>query len=193
MRVERRYCIDGGNGKPAHPLPSLFFSLAIISLILIITITIHPAWADDEFGEGRGRGAAVALGWVSIGSGLLANVPFLLYVKVKKVSVSVLGGGHQITRGLAVQHPAILNFHMTMNLIGFAAGAAHGTFLLGGLDAISLSLAIVMTLLVASGLILRFSSGDTRNFTKILHSQIVLMAALIVLIGLHVLSMGGFD
>lgn len=193
MSVERRYRVNGGNGKPAHSLQALFFSLAIISLILIATITIHPAWADDDFGEGRGRGAAVALGWVSIGSGLLANVPFLLYVKVKKVSVSVLGGGHQITRGLAVQHPAVLNFHMTMNLIGFAAGAAHGVFLLGGLDAISLSLAIVMTVLVASGLVLRLSTRDTRSFTNILHGQIILTVALIVLISLHVISMSGFD
>ncbi|HEX7034051.1 MAG TPA: hypothetical protein VF172_13715 [Nitrososphaera sp.] len=166
----------------------------VIAIVAVLACSILPtgcAFADDDFGGGRG--SAVALGWVAIGAGLVANISLLLYVGVKRASVMTLGGGHEITRGLAVQHPVVVNFHMWMNLVGFAAGAAHGIVLLGGLDATSLSLAIVMTVLVVSGIALRFSSRNARLFAKMLHGQIVLSAILVILVVLHVLSMGGFD
>lgn len=167
-----------------------FLVIAIAAVLVSSFLPTRNAFADDDFG---GRGSAVALGWVAIGAGLVANIPFLLYVRVKRVSVTTLGGGHEITRGLAVQHPVVVNFHMWMNLVGFAAGAAHGIALLRGLDAISLSLAIVMTVLVVSGIALRFSSRNARLFAKLLHGQIVLSAILLLLVVLHVISMGGFD
>ncbi len=174
---------------PRHALLVIVVTAVLACSVVLPT---RSALADDDLG-GSGRGSAVTLGWVAIGAGLVANIPFLLYIRVKRVSVTTLGGGHEITRGLAVQHPVVVNFHMWMNLVGFAAGAAHGIVLLGGLDAISLSLAIIMTVMVVSGIALRFSSRNARVFAKVLHGQIVLSAMLVLLVVLHVLSMGGFD
>jgi type IV secretory pathway TrbD component len=141
------------------------------------------------FFQGGHGDAAAALGWVAIGAGLLGTVPFMLYVRVKKISVAMLRGGDTITRELALQHKPILNVHIALNLVGFAAGAAHGIALLQGLDVISLSLTVVMSITTASGIVLWFaSSRSTRLFTKILHTQIVMSALLAVLVVLHVLE-----
>jgi hypothetical protein len=45
----------------------------------------------------------------------------------------------------------IPNIHIALNLVGFAAGAAHGIALLEGLDIIFLSLTVVMTITTAKG------------------------------------------
>jgi hypothetical protein len=156
----------------------LFFALALLFVPV-------AAYAQRE----EGVSAAGSLGWVAIGAGLLANIPFMLYTRVKKMSVVELGGGDEITRDLALQHRPILNVHMALNLIGFAAGAAHGVALIRGLDAVSLSLAITMTFLTASGIVLRFSSRNARLFTKMVHTQLVLSGLLVALIALHVASM----
>ncbi|MEM2140280.1 MAG: hypothetical protein QXJ74_08435 [Nitrososphaera sp.] len=150
----------------------------------ILALLFAPAAAYADEG-----GAAASLGWVAIGAGALGTVPFMLYVRVKKLSVATLGGGDAITRDLSLQHRPILNAHIALNLIGFAAGAAHGVALIRGLDAISLSLAVVMTVLTASGIVLRFSSRNARVFAKVLHTQIAMSALLVVLIALHVLAM----
>lgn len=150
---------------------------------LVLLFVPAAAYADE------GGGAAATLGWVAIGAGALGTVPFMLYVRVKRLSVATLGGGDSITRDLALQHMPILNAHIALNLVGFAAGAMHGIALLRGLDAISLALAVVMTILTASGLVLRFSSRNIRIFSKVLHTQIIMSALLLVLITLHVLAM----
>lgn len=157
---------------------------AFFALALLLLVAPAAAFAD----EGKG-GVAASLGWVAIGAGALGTVPFMLYVRVKRISVATLGGGDAITRDLALQHAPILNVHMALNLVGFAAGAVHGIALLRGLDAVSLSLAVVMTVLTASGIILRFSSRNPRLFAKVLHTQIIMSTLLIVLIALHVLAM----
>jgi hypothetical protein len=94
----------------------------------------------------------------SIGAGVLADIPFIVYLKVKKSSVVMLGGGHETTRGLARQYSTVLNFRIIMNIVGFIAGMTHGILLIRGLDAISLSLAITMTVMMISGIVLRFST-----------------------------------
>ncbi len=181
--------------------------LLLLSLVIVSTVFLPPvltAWADaghiiSERGSGGARGTAKSLGWVAIGAGLMANVPFLAFVRVKKLSVVSLGGGHEITRGLAVRHPTMLNFHMAMNGIGFVAGITHGVLLIRGLDAISLALAITMTVLVASGAVLRFAPWKNggksylKNYTRVLHSQLMLSGLLVVLIILHLVSVGVLD
>jgi hypothetical protein len=176
----------------------------VIMLLLSATVYLYAptiVWAEGDDAsdgagfDGRNEGIDIAasLGWISIGAGVLANVPFILYIQVKRSSVVTLGGGHEITRGLAGQHQTVLNFHMVMNIIGFIAGMAHGILLIKGLDAISLSLAISMTVLVISGIVLRFATRSTKNFAKLVHGQVTLSVLLILLVFLHVASMRGFN
>ena len=62
------------------------------------------------------------LGLISISCGLIANVPFILYVRINKLSVKRLGGGDSLTRNLVLEHRQIINFHTALNLIGFFTG-----------------------------------------------------------------------
>lgn len=199
--------------KPLHPR-SLLGMVKVAALVaLSITLSnaallpaISSAWAEDgqdNSGRGNGsgngaRGVAKSLGWVAIGAGLIANVPFIAYVRVRKISVASLGGGHEITRGLATRHPTMLNLHMAINAVGFLAGIAHGILLIRGLDAISLALAITMTVLVASGIVLRFiplknGNGNTKNFARVFHTQLILSGLLVLLVILHLVSVGVFE
>ena len=81
-----------------------------------------------------------------------------------------------------------INFHIVLNLIGFFTGVVHGLLLLRGIDFISMSLAIVITTLTMSGVLLRFAKLRIMNqFNRIVHTNIILSALLIILIILHVL------
>ena len=130
---------------------------------------------------------AELLGWISISCGLIANVPFILYVRVKKLSVKRLGGGDSLTRNLALEHRPIINFHIVLNLIGFFTGIVHGLLLLRGIDFISISLAIVITTLTISGILLRFAILRIINqLNRIIHTHIILTTLLVILVILHV-------
>jgi hypothetical protein len=174
-------------------LASLTFFVLLSATITLILTPIHAWTEEDEEHEHRSSSFAGSLGWISIGVGVLANVPFVSYQKVKSRSVVVLGGGHEITRSLSGQYATILNFHMIMNIVGFIAGMAHGILLFRGLDAISLSLAITMTALMITGIVLRFSTKSPKNFAKWIHGQVALSALLVALVVLHVVTMTGFD
>ena len=153
--------------------------LAVASMSLIILP--HAAFAE-------GNSTARDIGWVSIGAGVLANVPFVVYNTVKKYSVVKLGGGHEITRGLVLQHSPLLAWHNGLNLAGFAAGAAHGIIFLQRLEPITLSLAVIMTALTASGIFLKITKSTNARFvSKLFHSQIILSGVLVILIMLHVM------
>lgn len=132
---------------------------------------------------------AELLGWISISSGLIANVPFILYVRVKKLSVKRLGGGDSLTRNLALEHRPIINFHTALNLIGFFTGIFHGILLVRGIDFISISLAIVITTLTVSGILIRFTKLRIVNqLNRIIHTHIILSTLLVILVILHVSS-----
>ena len=94
---------------------------------------------DDNNNRRLLHNNAELLGWISISSGLIANVPFILYVRVKKLSVKRLGGGDSLTRNLALEHRPIINFHTALNLLGFFTGIFHGILLVRGIDFISIS------------------------------------------------------
>jgi hypothetical protein len=78
-------------------------------------------------------------------------------------------------------------FHVTLNVIGYAVGALHGILLIEYLDSISLSLAIVMSVLVTSGILLRYtSSRNLKIFNRLMHGQALLALLLIILVVLHI-------
>ena len=159
----------------------------ILLLSILFLLSIQFSYADNHNNRSLLHNNAELLGWISISCGLIANVPFILYVRVKRLSVKRLGGGDSLTRNLALEHKPIINFHIALNLIGFFTGICHGILLVRGIDFISISLAIVITTLTVSGILLRFAKLRIINqFNRIIHTHIILSTLLVILIILHV-------
>ncbi|HSF00743.1 MAG TPA: hypothetical protein VLA48_07600, partial [Nitrososphaeraceae archaeon] len=158
----------------------------ILLLSILFLLSIQFSYADNNNNRSLLHNNAELLGWISISCGLIANVPFILYVRVKRLSVKRLGGGDSLTRNLALEHKPIINFHIALNLIGFFTGIFHGILLVRGIDFISISLAIVITTLTVSGILLRFAKLRIINqFNRIIHTHIILSTLLVILIILH--------
>ena len=164
--------------------------LILLSILFLLFIPFCYADNNNDNNNNNRRllhNNAELLGWISISCGLIANVPFILYVRVKRLSVKRLGGGDSLTRNLALEHKPIINFHIALNLIGFFTGIFHGILLVRGIDFISISLAIVITTLTVSGILLRFAKLRIINqFNRIIHTHIILSTLLVILIILHV-------
>lgn len=155
-----------------------------ILLVFFLFLIPFPAFADDD-----GEDAVKDLGWVAIGAGVVANIPFIAFNKLRKFAVKAGGSTVQIARQMAPSYKPILNFHIILNSIGYFAGMTHGLLLSNHLESISLSLALVMTVLMVSGILLRYtSSRNTKLFNRLLHGQLGLVILLIALIVLHVFS-----
>ncbi len=132
---------------------------------------------------------AETLGWVAVGCGVIANIPFIAINKYRKYAIQVGGSSLQMARQIGSHFKTILNFHIMFNSIGYFAGMSHGLLLSTSLDSISLSLVIVMTVMMASGLMLRYtSSRHTKIFNRLLHGQFGLILLLISLVLLHILT-----
>lgn len=152
-------------------------------LIFLLFLIPSQAFADDD------NDAIEDLGWVAIGAGVIANVPFIAFNKVRKFAIKAGGSTVQIARQMAPSYKPILNFHIILNSIGYFAGMLHGLLLSSNLESISLSLAIVMTVLMISGVLLRYtSSRNAKMFNRLLHGQFGLVILLVALIALHVLT-----
>lgn len=153
-------------------------------LAFFLFLTPLQAFADDD-----GEDAIENLGWVAIGAGVVATVPFIAFVKIRKFAVKAGGSTVQIARQMAPSYKPILNFHIIVNSIGYFSGMLHGLLLSSNLESISLSLAIVMTVLMISGVLLRYtSSRNAKMFNRLLHGQFGLVILLVGLILLHVLT-----
>lgn len=159
-----------------------------LALIAIAMLAPIPAHADD----GDYDGAAQTLGWVSIGAGVVANVSLMVFNAIKKLPLLKVGIGSEVSKmGISMYKP-MLNFHIMLNSVGFFAGMSHGLMLLGGLDSISLSLAIVMTVSMVSGIILKIASDrHVKFFGRLVHGQAILSILLVSLVVLHVITAGG--
>ena len=154
-------------------------------VFLLLFLAPIPAFADDD---DDAEDAIESLGWVAIGAGIIANMPFILFSKWRKYAVRAGGQSLLMARQAIQFYKPILNFHIILNFIAYFAGMTHGLFLANNLDSISLSLAITMTVLMASGILLRYtSSRHTKVFNRLLHGQFGLLLLLIALITLHVL------
>jgi hypothetical protein len=152
----------------------------VVLFLLFVPLT---AFADDD----RGRGDVQNLGWLAIGTGAIAMVPIFAAQKIKKYVIKV-GGGVSSTEATAT-YKSILNLHIILNSIAFFAGMAHGFLLVRHLDSISLSLAITMTVMMISGILLKYTQFRNVNlFNRLLHGQTGLVILLMVLIFLHVIT-----
>ncbi len=158
----------------------IFFLL----FFLIIFLTPIPAFADDD-----GEDAIKNLGWVAIGCGVIANLPFVVISKYRRYAVRAGGQSLEMARKIGTVFKPILNFHIMLNSIGYTAGMVHGYLFSENLDSISLSLVITMTVLMASGVMLRYtSSRNAKVFNRLLHGQFGLVFLLVALVILHILT-----
>jgi hypothetical protein len=152
----------------------------LVFLLLLVPIS---AFADN------GRNNDVQnLGWVAIGTGIVAMIPIIASHKIKKYVTSNSAGMSTVETSSA--YKSIFNLHIILNSVAYFAGMAHGILLVRHMDSISLSLAITMTVIMISGILLKYS--QTRNiklFNRLLHGQILLVILLVVLISIHVIIM----
>ena len=155
----------------------------LLGFFLLVFLIPIPVYADDDAED-----AIENLGWVAIGAGVIANLPFVVISKYRRYAVSAGGQSLQMARKIGTVFKPILNFHIMLNAIGYTAGMTHGWLLSSHLDSISLSLAITMTVLMASGVMLKYtSSRNAKIFNRLLHGQFGLVILLIALIALHVI------
>ena len=162
-------------------------SLVIIALLVAVPISAYAQ-------EGHHNSPARTLGWVSIGAGMAASMSFMVFNAVKKQPLLKIGVRTEMSKTGYLMYKPLLNFHIMLNSVGFFAGMTHGIMLLRGLDSISLSLAIAMSVSMASGIILRFAPNrNLKFFGRLMHGQIILLVLIIVLVGLHVMTAGEFD
>ena len=111
-----------------------------------------------------------------------------MFNKWRKYAVRAGGQSLQMAKQAVQFYKPVLNFHIILNSIGYFAGMTHGLLLVNDPDSISLSLAITMTVLMISGILLRYtSSRNTKVFNRLLHGQFGLVFLLVALIVLHVL------
>jgi hypothetical protein len=165
------------------------FSSPYFTISIIVAFALVPtlAYADDDNNDGFST--AATLGWLAIGCGVAANLSLVIFKTIKKTTVVKLVGGSSASSSLTSLYQPVLNFHIMLNAVGFFAGMVHGFMLMEGLDYISLSMAIVMTVAMISGIMLKFSSGkNLKFFSKLVHGQAILAALLVTLVVLHVIT-----
>jgi hypothetical protein len=157
-----------------------------ISMILALVLVPAVVYADDD---GGGFSISDTLGWLAIGCGMAANLSLVIFKMMKKTRVMKLVGGSGTSQSLTIMYQPVLNFHIMLNSVGFFAGLSHGFMLIRGLDYISLSLVIVMTVSMISDIILRFTSGkNLKFFSRLVHDQAILAAMLVTLVVLHAIT-----
>lgn len=153
------------------------------ALLFFLFFIPLPVFADD------GGDAVKDLGWIAIGAGVIGTVPFVFYNTVRKFALNSGGSTVLIGRQMMSSYKPLLNFHIVLNSIGYFSGMLHGLLFSNNLEPISLSLAIVMTVLMISGILLKYSSSrNDKMFNRLLHGQFGLVILLIVLIFLHVMT-----
>ena len=164
--------------------PLLVLTIVAVAGVIIAAFGLPQARADgdDDYESGSG---AVALGWAAIGVGALGTGSLVAYKMSRRALIATVGSGG-ITRSLTAAYKPALNFHMALNLIGYASGMVHGLLLSRGADGISIGLAIVMTILVATGVLMRFTTSRTRLFNMQVHGQVFLVVLMVILVLLHI-------
>lgn len=156
----------------------------------MVLLFFIPAMVFAE--DGENSNPAITLGWFAIGLGIVANLLLVAFKIARKRPIAKLVGGYESASGLTPFYKPVLNLHIMLNSVGFFAGVAHGIILLRGLDYVSLSLAIIMTFSMASGIVLKYASEkNLKFFGRLAHGQFILAVLLIVLVALHVIIMNG--
>ncbi len=159
-------------------------SLLVFSLLSLLVMTPTLAYADDD---DEAEDVAENLGWIAVGAGIVANIPFIAMNKIRRYAIKTGNSTMQVAKQIRTVYRPLLNFHIMLNSIGYFAGMTHGFMLSRHLDSVSLSLAIVMSVMTVSGLLLKYtSSRNSKLFGKLLHGQFGLVMLLASLVTLHI-------
>ena len=159
----------------------------VVFLTVLVLLVIPPtmAYADDD--DDDAEDIVENLGWVAVGAGIVANVPFIAMNKIRRYALKTGSSTIQVAKQIRTVYKPVLNFHIMLNSIGYFAGMTHGLMLSRHLDSVSLSLAIVMSVMMISGLLLKYtSSRNSKIFGKLLHGQFGLVMLLAALVVLHI-------
>ncbi|MDH5431247.1 MAG: hypothetical protein OEW78_05110 [Nitrosopumilus sp.] len=158
--------------------------VVFLSVLILLGIPLTLAYADDD---DDAEDVVENLGWVAVGAGIVANVPFIAMNKIRRYALKTGSSTMQVTKQIRTVYKPVLNFHIMLNSIGYFAGMTHGLMLSRHLDSVSLSLAIVMSVMMVSGLLLKYtSSRNSKIFGKLLHGQFGLVMLLASLVILHI-------
>ena len=155
-------------------------------LFSLMSLVIYPnfVFADNDESED----VAENLGWIAVGLGITANIPFIVMNKIRRYATKSGGSTIQMVKQIRTVYKPVLNFHIMLNSIGYFAGMSHGFMLSRHLDSVSLSLAIVMSVMMAGGILLKYtSSRNSKIFGRLLHGQFGLVILLGVLVVLHII------
>ena len=155
-------------------------------LFSLMSLVIYPnfVFADNDESED----VAENLGWIAVGLGITANIPFIVMNKIRRYATKSGGSTIQMVKQIRAVYKPVLNFHIMLNSIGYFAGMSHGFMLSRHLDSVSLSLAIVMSVMMAGGILLKYtSSRNSKIFGRLLHGQFGLVILLGVLVVLHII------
>jgi len=159
----------------------------VVFLTLLSLLVIPPTLAYADDGDDDAEDIVENLGWVAVGAGIVANVPFIAMNKIRRYAIRTGSSTMQVAKQIRTVYKPILNFHIMLNSIGYFAGMSHGLMLSRHLDSVSLSLAIVMSVMMVSGLLLKYtSSRNSKLFGKLLHGQFGLVILLASLVTLHI-------
>lgn len=155
-------------------------------LFSLMSLVIYPnfVFADNDESED----VAENLGWIAVGLGITANIPFIVMNKIRRYATKSGGSTIQMVKQIRTVYKPVLNFHIMLNSIGYFAGMSHGFMLSRHLDSVSLSLAIVMSVMMVGGILLKYtSSRNSKTFGRLLHGQFGLVILLVVLVVLHII------
>ena len=110
------------NRKSQHRGDQMNTKIVPIIFLLLFLAPI-PAFADDDAED-----AVESLGWVAIGAGVIANLPFILFNKWRKYAVRAGGQSFLMARQEVQFYRPVLNFHIVLNSIGYFAGMTLDCF-----------------------------------------------------------------
>ena len=101
--------------------------VVILTLLVLLVIPTTLAYADDENDDVED--VLENLGWVAVGAGIVANIPFIAMNKIRRYALKTGSSTIQIGKQIRIIYKPILNFHIMLNSIGYFAGMTHGLML----------------------------------------------------------------
>jgi len=162
-------------------------TVIVLTTIFLIMLLIPPVYADGDEDD-----IAEELGWVTVFAGFVATLPFNIYNFIRRNLQGFHSNGiGEVTRRLAILYKPLLHFHIVVNSVGTLAAVTHSFLLLEYVDGISLSLVIVILVVMATGALLYFTSGRAvKLFNRLLHTQVIITALMLILLILHIETAG---
>lgn len=128
------------------------------------------------------------MGWTAIIAAALGEGTLIIFSKIRPLP-STLRPSSNIDV-LVMSYKPVLNFQITMNAIGYAIGAVHGYILYSSVDYLSILIVVTMTIMLLSGILLRYSMRKQNIFKNHMHVQLALIVLLLILVCVHVVRVG---